>query len=103
MDSVYRGWGGVRGGRGRGVKGDFFHTMEQKSSHCALMEVQKGGKCTCQAKKDVESSFTPSESLLVPPSGTAQPTVNCLDLQITKMIPVKVDPARYNSVNGGTR
>ena len=44
MDSVYRGWEGGRvgggGGGGWGAEGGFFHTFEQKSSHCVFIEVQ---------------------------------------------------------------
>ena len=45
------------------------------------MEVQKGAQCTCQAEKVVGSSFTPSVILLVHPSGTVHPTVDCHGLQ----------------------
>ena len=48
-----------------GAKGGFFHTLEQKSSHCVLMEVQKGAQYTCQAEKVIGSSFTPSVALLI--------------------------------------
>ena len=32
---------------------------------------------TCQAKKVIGSSFTPSVALLVHPSGTVHPTMDC--------------------------
>ena len=47
-------------GDGRGAKGWFFHALEQKSSHCVLMELQIGAQCTCQAEKVVGNSFIPS-------------------------------------------
>ena len=47
------------GGGGRGAEGGFFHTLEQKSSHCVLMEGQKAVQCTCQAEMVIGSSFTP--------------------------------------------
>ena len=82
MDSVYREWEGevglrVGGGGGWEVKGGFLHTLEQKSSHCVIMEVQKGAQCTCQTEKAVGSSFTPSVALLVRLSGTVHPTLDC--------------------------
>ena len=44
MDSVYKGvggWeeGGMGGGGGWGAEGEFFHTFEQKSSHCVFTKV----------------------------------------------------------------
>ena len=42
----------------------FFNALEQKSSHCVLMDIQKGSQCTFQVKKAVESSFTSSVALL---------------------------------------
>ena len=46
------------------------HALEQKSSHCVLIEVQKEAQCTCQAETIVGSSFTPSLALLVHPSSS---------------------------------
>ena len=46
-----------------GAEGGFFHILEQKSSHCVFMEVQKEEKCTCHAEMVAGSSFTPSVAL----------------------------------------
>ena len=67
-----------------GAKGGFFHTLEQKSSHCVLMEVQKGAQYTCQAEKVIGSSFTPSVALLVHPSGIIHPIITCHGSQSNK-------------------
>ena len=52
------------------IKGRIFHTLEQKSSHCVLVEVQKGARCTCYTEMIFNSSFSPTIALLVHPSGT---------------------------------
>ena len=42
------------------------HCIKQKSNQCVPIEVQKGPQCTsCQDKTIVESSLTPSITLLV--------------------------------------
>ena len=53
MNSVYRGFGGweeswVGGGGGWGAEGGFFHTLEQKSNHCVLIEALKHAQLTYQ-------------------------------------------------------
>ena len=61
------------GSRGRwGAKGGLFHTLEHKSSHYVLIEMQKGAhvQCTFQAEKVIRSSFTPNVALLVHPRDT---------------------------------
>ena len=47
------------------IKSQKIHTLEQKSSHYELIEVQKGLQCTCQAKMIIGNSITPSVALLV--------------------------------------
>ena len=71
---------GGRGGGGRwGTEGGFFHTFEQKSSHCVFIEVHKQPQFTCQANTVAGSSLTPSVALLVVPSGSAHSIVNCYE------------------------
>ena len=70
MDSVYRGWvgrDGVGNGGGWEAKGGFFHTFEQKSSHCVFIEVYRQPQFTCQAGTVADISLTPSLVLLVHP------------------------------------
>ena len=73
------------------------HTMEQKISHCKLMDVQKEASCTCQAKKVVGSSFTPIVALLVW-HRTTHSGLSWI-YTVTNMMPVKADPARCSSAN----
>ena len=44
------------------AKGEFFHTLEQISSHCMFIEIHKQPQLqfTCQADKVADSSLTPS-------------------------------------------
>ena len=80
MDSVYRGWAGGRGvgdWDGWGVEGGFFHTFEQKSSHCVFIKVHRQPKSTCQAGTVADSSLIPSVALLVYPRGTTHSIVDC--------------------------
>ena len=81
MDSVYRGGqvggGGVGSGGGRGAVGGFFHTFEQKSSHCVFIEVHKHPQFTCQASTVADGSLTPSVALLARPRGTTHSIVDC--------------------------
>ena len=51
-----------------------WHILEQKSSHCVLIEVPQ---YTCQAMTVIGSSFTPSVALLVHHSGTVHLTLDC--------------------------
>ena len=81
MNPVYSGCLG-----GWGVKGGLYHTLEQKSIHCVLMEVQK------EAQEDRWKQ--PSLALLVHPSGTVH------IYKVIDMMPVKADPAICSSVNG---
>ena len=82
MDSVYRGWGEweggwVGGGGGRGAKGGYLNTFDQKSSNCVFSEVHKQPQFICQADTVTGSSLTPSVALLVCPSGSAHSIVDC--------------------------
>ena len=83
MDSVYRGgWaggGGVGGGGGWGAIGGFFHTFEQKSSHCVFIEVHRQPQFTFQAGTVADGSLIPSVALLVHPRGTTHSIVDCYE------------------------
>ena len=70
---------GVGGGGKWGAKGGFFHTFEQKSSHCVFIEVHRQPQFTCQAGTVADSSLTPSVALLVHPRGTTQSIVDCYE------------------------
>ena len=74
MDSVYRGW---VGGRGWGAEGRFFHTFEQKSSHCVFIEVHRQPQLTCLGGTVTDSSLTQSVALLEHPIGTTHSIVDC--------------------------
>ena len=74
------GWwegGGVGGGDGWGAEGGFFHTFEQKSSHCVFIEMHRQPQFTCQAGMVADSSLTPSVALLVRPRGITHSIVDC--------------------------
>ena len=43
-----------------GVEGGIHHTLEQKSSHCVLIEVQKGPQYKYQGETVIGSSVTPA-------------------------------------------
>ena len=60
-----------------GTEGEVHYTLEQKSSHCVLIKVQKRARCTCQAEIVVGSSFTPSVALLLYLSSTVHPIIDC--------------------------
>ena len=68
------------GGGGWGAKGGFFHTFEQKSSHCVFIEVHKHPQFTCQADTAADSSLTLSVALLMHPRGTTHSLVDCHEL-----------------------
>ena len=57
-----------------------YHTLEQKGSHCVLIEVQKQPQCTCQAETVSETSLTPSIALLVHPRDIVYSIVDCYEL-----------------------
>ena len=79
LDSVYRGWVGWRGGGGGGwgAVGRFFHTFEQKSSHCVFIEVHRQPQFTCQAGTVADNSLIPSVALLMCPRGTTHSIEDC--------------------------
>ena len=60
-----------------GAVGGFFHTSEQKRSHCVFIEVHRQPQFTCQAGMVADSSLTPSVALLVCPKGTTHFIVDC--------------------------
>ena len=68
---------GVGGGGGLGAVGGFFHTFEQKSSHCVFIEVHRQPQFTCPAGMVTDSSLTPSVALLVYLRGTTHSIVDC--------------------------
>ena len=55
----------------------FFHTFEQKSSHCVFTEVHRQPQFTCQAGTVADSSLVPSVAYLVRPRGTTHFIVDC--------------------------
>ena len=65
------------GGGGWEAKGKLYHPLVQRQSRCVFNEAQKQPQCTCQAKTVVGSSLTPRAALLVLPSGTIYPVVDC--------------------------
>ena len=77
IELVYRGGrakGDGLGGRGGwGAEAGLFHTFEQKSSHCLLIEVYKQP----QADTVADSSLTPSLALLAHPSDTVNSIIGC--------------------------
>ena len=79
MDSVYRGERAVEDGVGSeggwGAVDGFFHTFEQKSSHCAFIKVHRQPQFTLQA--GTVPNLTPSVALLVCPRGTTYSIVDC--------------------------
>ena len=83
MDSLYRRgwvgeeWVGGRGVGGWGAVGGFFHTFEQKSSHCMFIEEHRQPQFIYQAGTVADSSLTPSVASLVCPRGTTHSTMDC--------------------------
>ena len=53
------------------------HPLAVGKSRCVLTKAQKQPQCTCQDKTVVGSSSTPHAALLVHPSGTIHPVVDC--------------------------
>ena len=47
-----------------GAVGGFFHTFEQKSSHCVFIEMHRQPQFTCQTGTVTDSNLTPSVALL---------------------------------------
>ena len=74
------GGGGVGIGGGREAKGRLNHPPAQAKSCCVFNKAQKQPQCTCQDKTVVGSSLTPHAALLVRPSGTIHPIVDCHEL-----------------------
>ena len=54
-----------------------FDPPAQGKSRCVFNKAQKQPQCTCQDKTVAGSSLTPHAALLVRPSGTIHPTVDC--------------------------
>ena len=66
---------GVEGGWE--AEGGLNHPLAQGKSRCVFTKAQKQPQCTCQDKTVVGSSLTPHAALLVHPSGTIHPVVDC--------------------------
>ena len=64
-------------GGGWGAVGGFFHTFEQKSSHCVFIEVHRQPQFICQAGMVADGSLIPSVALLVRPRGTTHSIEDC--------------------------
>ena len=69
--------GGVGGGGRWEAEGGFFHTFEQKSSHCVFIEVHRQPQFTYLAGTVTDSSLIPSVALLVRPRGTTHSILDC--------------------------
>ena len=59
------------------AEGRLNHSLAQLKSRCVFNKVQKQPQCTCQDKMVAGSSLTPHAALLVHPSGTIHPVVDC--------------------------
>ena len=68
--------GGWEGG-GWKAEGGLNHSLAQGKSLCVFSKTQKQPQCTCRDKTVVGSSLTPHAALLVRPSGTIHPVVDC--------------------------
>ena len=64
-------------GGGWEAKGGLNHPLAQRRSHCVFIKAQKQQQCICQDKTVVGSSLTPHAALIVRPSGTIHPVVDC--------------------------
>ena len=64
-------------GGGWAAKGGLSHPLAQEKSHCVFSKIQKQPQCTCQDKTVIGSSLTPHSALLVHPSDTIHPIVDC--------------------------
>ena len=59
------------------AEGRLNHPLAQRKGCCVLSKAQKQPQYTRQDKTVVGSSLTPHADLLVRPSGTIHPTVDC--------------------------
>ena len=59
------------------AEGGLNHPLAQGKSRCVFNKAQKQPQCTCQDKTVVGSSLTSHAALLVRPSGTIHPVVDC--------------------------
>ena len=59
------------------AEGRLNHPLAQGKSRCVFNKAQKQPQCTCQDKMVVGSNLTPHAALLVLPSGTIHPVVDC--------------------------
>ena len=64
-------------GVGGKPEGGLNHPLAQGKSRCVFNKAQKQPQCTCQDKTVAGSSLTPHAALLVHPSGTIHPIVDC--------------------------
>ena len=60
------------------AEGGLNHPLAQRKSYCVLSKAQNSHSvATCQHKMIIGSSLTPHAALLVHPSGTIHPAVDC--------------------------
>ena len=68
-------------GGGWEAEGGLNHPLTQGKSRCVFNKAQKQPQCTCQDKTVVGSNLTPHAALLVCPSGTIHPVVDCQEFK----------------------
>ena len=61
------------------AEGRLNHPLAQGKSRCVFNKAKKQPQCTCQDKTVAGSRLTPHVALLVRPSGTIHPVVDCHD------------------------
>ena len=69
--------GGVGVGGGWEAEGGLNHPLARGRSRCVFNKAQKQPQCTCQDETVTGSSLTPRAALLVRPSDTIHPAVDC--------------------------
>ena len=77
IEGKWAGGGGVGVGGGWEAEGGLNHPLTQGKSRCVFNKAQKQPLCTCQDKTVSGSSLTSHAGLLVHPSGTIHPVVDC--------------------------
>ena len=59
------------------AEGGLNHSLAQGKNCCVFNKAQKQPQCTCQDKTVIGNSLTPHAALLVHPSGTIHPVMDC--------------------------
>ena len=77
------GGGGVGVGGGWETEGGLNHPLPHKKSCCVFNKAQKQSQCTCQDKTVIGSSLIPHAALLVHPSGTMHPIMDCHEFTLS--------------------